>query len=96
MFFTIHTHTLSFLGENNISDEYTKTVSVFHKHHTAKNGPLISANNSYSFSYKMGKGAKGKEGKPCIRPKKHAQAGPTVKRTAAKLVINPDKPKVSR
>ena len=60
---------------------------------TAKTGPLISANNSYSFSYKMGKGAKGKEGKPCIRPKKHAQAGPTVKRTAAKLVINPDKPK---
>jgi hypothetical protein len=40
----------------------------------------------------MGKRGKGKEGKPCIRQKTRPSR-PTVKRTAAKLAINRDKPK---
>jgi len=56
-----YTHPFFFLDANNISDEYTTMYLFSTKSPTAKTGPLISANNSYNFSYKMGKEEKAKK-----------------------------------
>jgi hypothetical protein len=76
-----HSHILSFLNANNIVMNIQQQCICFHKDPSVKIDPLISANNSSSFSsYKMGKRKKGKVGKPYIRQKKTTPKQPHCKK----------------